>query len=96
MLRPGGEIVLTSRVGADGGLRSTIERWVAPVAGRLGWRTEFAWERYARWAEGAAGVHLIERRALPPLGHFSLIRFGKTASQQDEVEAGRSSYDLAT
>jgi hypothetical protein len=22
-------------------------------------------------------MHLVERRAMPPLGHFSLIRFGK-------------------
>jgi phosphatidylethanolamine/phosphatidyl-N-methylethanolamine N-methyltransferase len=30
-----------------------------------------------RWAERQDGIRLIERRAIPPLGHFSLIRFGK-------------------
>ena len=78
VLRPGGEIVLTSRVGADHGVRRKIERWLQPVANRLGWRTEFDWSRYVRWAEHSEDVRLVERRALPPLGHFSLIRFEKT------------------
>jgi phosphatidylethanolamine/phosphatidyl-N-methylethanolamine N-methyltransferase len=77
VLRPGGEIVLVSRVGAEAGLRRTLEQWFAPTARRLGWRTEFAWERYARWAERPHGVRLVERRAMPPLGHFCLIRFAK-------------------
>jgi phosphatidylethanolamine/phosphatidyl-N-methylethanolamine N-methyltransferase len=76
VLRPGGEIVILSRVGAEAGLRRTVEHWIAPTACRLGWRTEFPWERYARWAL-RSGVHLVERRAMPPLGHFSLIRFRK-------------------
>jgi len=79
VLKPGGEIVLVSRVGAEAGLRRTMERWFAPAARRLGWRTEFSWERYVDWAERSPGVELIERRAMPPLGHFSLIRFAKTA-----------------
>jgi phosphatidylethanolamine/phosphatidyl-N-methylethanolamine N-methyltransferase len=79
VLRPGGEIVLLSRVGAEVGLRRNVERWLTPVARRLGWRTEFEFGRYARWAEGATDIRLIERRPMPPLGHFALIRFGKQA-----------------
>ena len=78
MLKPGGEIVLVSRVGAEAGLRRALEHWFAPAARKLGWRTEFPWERYVRWAERTGSVQLIERRAMPPLGHFSLIRFAKT------------------
>ncbi|HXX04442.1 MAG TPA: methyltransferase domain-containing protein [Xanthobacteraceae bacterium] len=77
VLKPGGEIVLVSRVGAEAGLRRTLEHWFAPAARKLGWRTEFSFERYAQWAERTSGVRLIERRAMPPLGHFSLIRFAK-------------------
>jgi phosphatidylethanolamine/phosphatidyl-N-methylethanolamine N-methyltransferase len=80
VLKPGGEIVLVSRVGAEGGLRRTLEHWFAPVARQLGWRTEFAWERYTRWAEGSNGMRLTERRAMPPFGHFALIRFTKIAT----------------
>lgn len=77
VVRPGGEIILTSRIGAEDGLRGTLERIASPVANRLGWRTEFAWSRYQRWADGAGIVQIAERRPLPPLGHFSLIRMTK-------------------
>ncbi len=84
VLKPGGEIVLVSRVGAEAGLRRALERWFAPAARKLGWRTEFSFERYARWAKRTGGMRLVERRAMPPFGHFSLIRFtkaGATASR---------------
>jgi phosphatidylethanolamine/phosphatidyl-N-methylethanolamine N-methyltransferase len=77
VVRPGGEIVLTTRIGADAGLRGTIEHLFQPVANRLGWRTEFSWERYRRWVETSGRVEVIERRALPPLGHFYLVRMAK-------------------
>src|SRR5271170_4459971 len=77
VLKPGGEIVLVSRVGAEAGLRRSLEHWFQPAARKLGWRTEFAFERYAQWASRTAGVTLVERRAMPPFGHFSLIRFAK-------------------
>src|SRR5271154_2654975 len=77
VLKPGGEIILVSRVGAEAGLRRSLEHWFQPAARKLGWRTEFAFERYAQWASRTAGVKLVERRAMPPFGHFSLIRFAK-------------------
>ena len=77
--KPGGEIVLINHIGAETGLRRAFERWFSPVARRLGWRPEFPFARLANWAERAPGVRLIERRPMPPLGHFSLIRFGKVA-----------------
>jgi phosphatidylethanolamine/phosphatidyl-N-methylethanolamine N-methyltransferase len=77
VLKPGGEIVLVSRVGAEAGLRRSLEHWFQPAARKLGWRTEFSFERYARWAAQTPGMRLIERRAVPPFGHFNLIRFGK-------------------
>ena len=80
VLKPGGEIVLVSRVGAEAGLRRAFEHWFTPMAHRLGWRTEFPWARFARWAERPHGVRVIERRAMPPLGHFSLVRFAKAGA----------------
>jgi len=77
VLRGGGEIVLVSRVGAENGLRAAFEQSFAPLTQRLGWRLEFPWSRYTDWAAGSHGVRLIERRPMPPFGHFSLIRFGK-------------------
>jgi len=44
----------------------------------LGFRTaEFSWSRYAQWLSGTRGIELAERRLVPPLGHFSLVRFRK-------------------
>jgi phosphatidylethanolamine/phosphatidyl-N-methylethanolamine N-methyltransferase len=77
VVRPGGEIVITTRVGAGGGLRGAVEKALMPITSRLGFRTEFAWERYAAWAATQPGIQLTERRPLPPLGHFSLVRFTK-------------------
>ena len=40
VLKPGGEIVLVSRVGArKRDLRRALEQWFAPAARKLGWRT---------------------------------------------------------
>ena len=75
--RPGGEIILVNHLGAEAGLQRDFENWFAPLAGRLGWRPEFPWARLAGWAERHRGVRLIERRTMPPLRLFSLIRFGR-------------------
>ena len=56
VLKPGGEIILVSRVGAEAGLRRVIEHGFAPAARKLGWRTEFAWERYVAWAAAHDGM----------------------------------------
>ena len=84
VLKPGGEIVLLSRIGAEAGLRRSLEHWFAPAARKLGWRTEFSWERYAAWAARAPGMRLVERRAMPPLGQFALIRFRKDAADAEQ------------
>ena len=75
--RPGGEIILVNHLGAEAGPRRVFEQGFAPVARRLGWRPEFRWQRLVRWAERHGGVRVVERRPMPPLGHFSLIRFAR-------------------
>jgi len=79
VLRPGGELIILTRVSADAGIRRFIEQRLQPVVRPLGFRTaEFAWSRYAQWLAGAHGMELAERRLVPPLGHFSLLRIRKT------------------
>lgn len=77
VLRPGGEIILVNHIGAEAGPRRLFEQAFAPLARRLGWRPEFPWERLRAWVERKRGVQVIERRPMPPLGHFCLMRFGK-------------------
>jgi phosphatidylethanolamine/phosphatidyl-N-methylethanolamine N-methyltransferase len=75
VLRPGGEIILVNHIGAEQGMRRAFEQGFAPLARRLGWRPEFRFGRLARWAEQHGDVSVVEHRPVPPLGHFSLIRF---------------------
>jgi phosphatidylethanolamine/phosphatidyl-N-methylethanolamine N-methyltransferase len=87
VLKPGGEIILVSRVGADRGLRRVIEQRFTPITRRLGWRLEFPWARYAHWVERRESVHVIEHTPLAPFGHFSLIRFAKAKAEPAVQEA---------
>jgi phosphatidylethanolamine/phosphatidyl-N-methylethanolamine N-methyltransferase len=78
VLKPGGELILVNHIGAESGPRRLFELAFAPIARRLGWRPEFPWERLVKWAARHGGVTLAERRPMPPLGHFSLIRYRKS------------------
>jgi phosphatidylethanolamine/phosphatidyl-N-methylethanolamine N-methyltransferase len=78
VLKPGGELILVNHIGAEGGPRRVFELAFAPLARRLGWRPEFPWQRLVNWAARHGGVSLAERRPMPPMGHFSLIRYRKT------------------
>ncbi|MGB3271800.1 MAG: class I SAM-dependent methyltransferase [Xanthobacteraceae bacterium] len=79
VLKPGGELILVNHIGAESGPRRAFELAFAPIARRLGWRPEFPWQRLVDWAAAHGGVTLEERRLMPPMGHFSLIRYRKTA-----------------
>src|SRR5256885_1058149 len=55
-----------------------LEQGSRPVVRPLGFRTaEFAWSGYAQWLSAALGMERGGRRLVPPLGHFSLVRFRK-------------------
>jgi phosphatidylethanolamine/phosphatidyl-N-methylethanolamine N-methyltransferase len=77
VLKPGGEIVLVNHIGAETGPRRFFELGFAPIARKLGWRPEFPFARLSQWAARNGGVRMVERRPMPPLGHFSLIRYGR-------------------
>lgn len=77
VLKPGGELILVNHIGAESGPRKLFELAFSPIARRLGWRPEFPWARLVNWAARHGGVDLIERRPMPPMGHFSLIRYRK-------------------
>jgi phosphatidylethanolamine/phosphatidyl-N-methylethanolamine N-methyltransferase len=77
VLKPGGELILVNHIGAESGPRKLFELAFSPIARRLGWRPEFPWARLVNWASRHGGVDLIERRPMPPMGHFSLIRYRK-------------------
>lgn len=77
VLKPGGEIILINHLGAEQGFRASFERMLTPLARRLGWQPEFPFARLFAWAARRPDMQLVERRPMPPLGHFSLIRFAR-------------------
>jgi len=83
--RPGGEIILVNHLGAERGLRRDFERSFAPMARKLGWQPEFAWARLEQWAARNGCVRVVERRPMPPLGHFSLIRFERLVAKRPQM-----------
>jgi phosphatidylethanolamine/phosphatidyl-N-methylethanolamine N-methyltransferase len=77
VLRPGGELIVVNRIGAETGARLKVERLLQPVVSKLGWRSEFPWSRFETWMSRNGQVELLEKRPMPPFAHFALIRFGK-------------------
>jgi phosphatidylethanolamine/phosphatidyl-N-methylethanolamine N-methyltransferase len=82
VLKPGGEIVLVNHIGAESGPRRLFELCFSPIARRLGWRPEFSFTRLSDWVAKRGDMRVVERRALPPMGNFTLIRFARLAAGQ--------------
>lgn len=77
VVRAGGELVLVNHVGAEDGPRAMFESWLARQTRHLGWRPEFPWERIGGWCAGRHDMELLERRAVGPMGLFTLVRMRK-------------------
>jgi phosphatidylethanolamine/phosphatidyl-N-methylethanolamine N-methyltransferase len=83
--RPGGDVLLVNHFSAEDGMRGWVERRMAPLADKLGWRPVFDVSRVM----GCGDLELIERRSLRPLGLFTIMRFRKagTAASADPTAA---------
>jgi phosphatidylethanolamine/phosphatidyl-N-methylethanolamine N-methyltransferase len=77
--RPGGEIIVTTRVSSNKGVRGAIEKKLMPVTSRLGFRTDFPFSLYTDWIATRDDVSVAEQRPIPPFDHFSLVRIAKHA-----------------
>ncbi|MDO8877798.1 MAG: class I SAM-dependent methyltransferase [Pseudolabrys sp.] len=82
VLKPGGEIILVNHIGAESGPRRLFELCFSPIARRLGWRPEFSFTRLSDWVARRGDMRVVERRSLPPMGNFALIRFARLAAGQ--------------
>ena len=77
VLKSGGEIVLVNHVGAERGPIAAIEAFMGRRSETLGWDPQFPWSRIGDWIASRPGMRLAERRALAPLGLFTLTRITK-------------------
>ncbi|MGL4241346.1 MAG: class I SAM-dependent methyltransferase, partial [Beijerinckiaceae bacterium] len=76
VLKPGGEIVIISRFGAEDGLQAKLESAIAPLMKRLGLSSSFKVSRVTNWAarHGCIKVLGVSRGI-----YFKMIRLKKTA-----------------
>jgi phosphatidylethanolamine/phosphatidyl-N-methylethanolamine N-methyltransferase len=79
VVKPGGEIVLVNHVGAEGGPIAAVEAWLGRRSASLGWRPQFPWAIISDWIAARNRARLVERRAIAPLGLFTLARILRTA-----------------
>jgi phosphatidylethanolamine/phosphatidyl-N-methylethanolamine N-methyltransferase len=77
VLRPGGEIIISSRLVDAEGASAAFWRAVAPLAKAVGWSSDFKVSRITDWAlaTGRYDVAHVGR------GYFKVVRLKKRASQ---------------
>lgn len=78
VLKPGGEIVISSKLSRDTGPIAAVEHAVAPLMAKVGWSSAFKISRVAAWAE-RRGFTIEEIAPLFPAGFFKLMRLKKPA-----------------
>lgn len=71
--KPGGEVILVNHFSQEEGVRGWVERRMAPFADQLGWRPVFDVNRVLVCND----LKVLERRALRPMGLFTMLRMGK-------------------
>jgi phosphatidylethanolamine/phosphatidyl-N-methylethanolamine N-methyltransferase len=69
----GGEVILVNHFSQEEGVRGWVERCMAPFADKLGWRPVFDVDRVLV----CDNLRIVGRRALRPLGLFTMLRFEK-------------------
>ncbi|WP_117192713.1 class I SAM-dependent methyltransferase [Rhizobium terrae] len=72
--RPGGEIIVASKLGDGRGIQGAIEEAVAPIVHRVGWSSAFRISRIAEWAERRGDFRVAEIRRVFPNGFFKVMR----------------------
>ena len=76
VLKPGGAIVISSKLGHDAGLVARAEEAIAPLMKQIGWSSAFKISRVEAWAKGH-GHDVLGVEPLFPAGLFKLMRLRK-------------------
>ncbi len=79
VLRPGGTLVVMNHFAADCGLRKAIELRMETAAAWLGWHPNFPYSAIGDWIASRPEARVVERRELPPMKLFTLLRIEKAA-----------------
>ncbi|GLK67349.1 class I SAM-dependent methyltransferase [Hansschlegelia plantiphila] len=79
VLRPGGEIIVASKMGAESGLRMKVETALAPLVKKVGWSTDFKVSRLAAWAATTPDMQVVDVFDIFPAPFFKIIRIKRAA-----------------
>lgn len=79
VLKPGGEIVISSRITTGTGLSAAFWSALAPLAKAVGWSTDFHVSRLTSWAATTGRYEVAHVGS----GYFKVVRLKKTASRRD-------------
>ncbi|BBF93579.1 class I SAM-dependent methyltransferase [Blastochloris tepida] len=77
VLRPGGEIVIASKLGADSGVQAQLEAAIAPLVKAIGWSSTFKYSRLQAWAAKRGDFTVSQPENCFPIGFFKLVRLKK-------------------
>lgn len=80
VLRPGGEIVIASKLGANEGATAQIEAALAPLMKKVGWSIAFKSSRLSNWAARHPDMEMLGISPVFPAGFFKLARIRKRPS----------------
>jgi phosphatidylethanolamine/phosphatidyl-N-methylethanolamine N-methyltransferase len=80
VLKPGGEIIIASKLGDGRGIQGRIEEAVAPLVHKVGWSSAFRISRIADWARSRGDLDVLEVRPVFPNGFFKVMRLRLRAS----------------
>jgi len=77
VLKPGGEIIISSRLVDDGGVFAPVWTALAPLAKAIGWSTDFKVSRLTGWAAATGRYETVHVGR----GYFKVVRLRKLASR---------------
>jgi phosphatidylethanolamine/phosphatidyl-N-methylethanolamine N-methyltransferase len=78
VLKPGGEIIISSRLVDDGGFFAPAWTALAPLAKAIGWSTDFKVSRLTGWAAATGRYETVHVGH----GYFKVVRLRKLVSAQ--------------
>lgn len=76
VVRPGGEIIVASRLGAEAGMQAAVEQAIAPLVKKVGWSSTFRLSRLEAWARAHGQFDVVHvKHGL----YFKIVRMKKRA-----------------
>jgi phosphatidylethanolamine/phosphatidyl-N-methylethanolamine N-methyltransferase len=73
--KPGGDVIIVNHFAAAGGMRRGVEKLLAPLSNKLGWRPDMPVEEVLAHTD----LQEVSRHTLPPMGLFTLLHLRKNA-----------------